>query len=741
MDKTLKKPLARLGYDFIPSSYLPQGENEFYIRDRQFGKGARFRALTAHEIEVLVKNDNKADSWNDITVGKDFDPNRVKNCHFHGRIRIGALQPFFLEFHDLKLPVGLYNSTIVSCDISDNVVIKNVDYLAHYIIGNEVILFNINEMHSTNHAKFGNGILKEGEPESVRIHLEICNENGGRSVLPFDGMLPADAWLWAKFRDDEELMDRLLKMTDAEFDVRRGYYGTIGDRCVIKNTRILKDVKIGTDAYIKGGNKLKNLTINSSAEAPSQIGEGVEMVNGILGYGSRSFYGVKAVRFVMGENTTLKYGARLINSLLGDNSTISCCEVLNSLIFPAHEQHHNNSFLVAATVMGQSNIAAGATIGSNHNSRGADGEIIAGRGFWPGLSVSLKHNSRFASFCLLVRGSYPAELNIPLPFALISNNDHADCLHVLPAFWWLYNMYALARNAWKYEARDKRNHRHQLIEYDFLAPDTVAELFEGVRVLETATARAYRRKFPEDSAAGGNLAQLGKHLLTHKTETVEQLLILGENMENTSREVRIFKVPKAYRAYRDMLHYYGIKTLVKYGEANGRRSWEQLRAHFSGSQRVKWVNLGGQLLPQSSLTALRKKIREGIINSWQAVHQQYHKFHQDYEEQNVANAFATLLELYDLPETEVNEEIWKDWLDEAVRISHEMADKTRESRQKDYANPYRKMVYETLGEMQSVLGNLDDNDFIQRMEEEAERFEATIGKWLPARRTRQPADE
>ena len=110
------------------------------------------------------------------------------------------------------------------------------------------------------------------------------------------------------------------------------------------------------------------------------------MVNGIMGYGSRSFYGVKAVRFVMGENTTLKYGARLINSVLGDNSTISCCEVLNSLIFPAHEQHHNNSFLVAATVMGQSNIAAGATIGSNHNSRGADGEIIAGRGFWPGLS-------------------------------------------------------------------------------------------------------------------------------------------------------------------------------------------------------------------------------------------------------------------------------------------------------------------------------------------------------------------
>jgi hypothetical protein len=42
-------------------------------------------------------------------------------------------------------------------------------------------------------------------------------------------------------------------------------------------------------------------------------------------------------------------------------------------------------FYALRLVMGQSNIAAGATIGSNHNSRGADGEIIMGRGFWPGL--------------------------------------------------------------------------------------------------------------------------------------------------------------------------------------------------------------------------------------------------------------------------------------------------------------------------------------------------------------------
>ena len=247
---------------------------------------------------------------------------------------------------------------------------------------------------------------------------------------------------------------------------------------------------IGSDAYIKGANKLKNLTIHSSEEATTQIGEGCELVNGIVSKGCRIFYGVKAVRFVMASHSQLKYGARLINSYLGNNATISCCEVLNSLIFPAHEQHHNNSFLCAALVMGQSNIPAGATIGSNHNSRAADGEIVAGRGFWPGLCVSLKHNSKFASFTMIVKGDYLFELNIPLPFALISLNYKNDTLEIMPAYWFMHNMYALARNEWKYKDRDNRNEKFQLLEYDYLAPDSVNEMFDALHLLELFTGKA-----------------------------------------------------------------------------------------------------------------------------------------------------------------------------------------------------------------------------------------------------------
>ncbi|MBI1692291.1 MAG: hypothetical protein FYV88_0140 [Bacteroidetes bacterium] len=466
-----------------------------------------------------------------------------------------------LGFSDLKMPVGLYHSTIISCDFGDNVVVNNVNYLSHYIIGSEVMLINIHELVATNHAKFGNGIIKEGEEESVRIWMEICNENTGRKVMPFNGMLPGDAFLWSRFRDDDQLQNQFKKITEESFKNKRGYYGKIGDRTLIKNCSIIKDVWIGSDAYIKGANKLKNLTINSGPEGLTQIGEGCELVNGIVGFGCRIFYGVKAVRFIMASHSQLKYGARLINSYLGNNATISCCEVLNSLIFPSHEQHHNNSFLCAALVMGQSNIAAGATIGSNHNSRGADGEIIMGRGFWPGLCVSLKHNSRFASFCIVTKGDYPAELDIPIPFSLVHHDVVNDRITILPGYWFLYNMYALARNAAKYNDRDQRTEKTQLLEFDYLAPDTAPELIHALQLIETATGKALLAADPSLPTTIEHRA-FGKQALLSNNEKIQSLTIPLEGIENSKRKVVLLKVLPAYHIFCEMLLWYGTRALI-----------------------------------------------------------------------------------------------------------------------------------------------------------------------------------
>jgi hypothetical protein len=200
--------------------------------------------LTASEIETLVRNSNTSDNWNNILVSAQFDPQLVKQCSFFGLVRIGKLEPLSLGFHNLSLSVGLYNSTIISCDFGDNVCVHNVNYLSHFVVGSEVMIANVNELATTSTAKFGNGIIKDGETEAQRIWLEICNENGGRKVLPFDGMLTADAFLWSKYRSDEKLMNAFHSFTEKKFDSSRGHYGIIGDRTVIKNCKMIKDTNL-----------------------------------------------------------------------------------------------------------------------------------------------------------------------------------------------------------------------------------------------------------------------------------------------------------------------------------------------------------------------------------------------------------------------------------------------------------------------------------------------------------------
>ena len=648
MNQIHRSPINSLGYNFISAEYLPKGKDEYHLRNKQNTNGIRYRGLSAYEIEALVRNRNTSDDWNKILVSDAFNPELVQNCKFFGLVRIGKLESYYLEFHNLRRPVGLYNSTIISCDFGDNVVIDNVHYISHYIIGSDVILVNVNEIATTEYARFGNGILKEGEPESRRIWLEVCNENGGRSIIPFDGMLPGDAYLWSRYRDNEKLQTKFKEFTDNRFDLRRGYYGTIGDRTVVKNCRILKDVNIGTDAYLKGANKLKNVTINSSAIAKSQIGEGCELVNGIVDYGCRVFYGVKAVRFFMASHSQLKYGARLINSYLGNNSTISCCEVLNSLIFPGHEQHHNNSFLCAALVAGQSNMAAGATIGSNHNSRSPDGEIVAGRGFWPGLCVSLKHNSKFASFAILAKGDYPVELNIPIPFSLVSNDVSNDQLLVMPGYWFLHNMYALARNSWKYSDRDKRTDKSQLIEFSFLGPDTVNEITEAITLMEELTGRALQRR-------GGNhvnssreeLISTGKKFLMKGTKEADQLEVFADGFENSARKVKLLKLPEAYRLFKELILFHAAEQVLHFMQTNKIVSLQGLTTVLPNKfTRTKWVNTGGQLILQAELDKLIKKITSGKLKSWDEVHEFYQQQAKQYALDKFLHAAAALKEVH-----------------------------------------------------------------------------------------------
>lgn len=714
MEKVTVMPPDKLVNGWIDPIFLPEGKDKYYIRNMQVKapKGG-WRHLRSDEIAALVRANNTAGSWDNIWVTDEFDPNCIKNNSFMGMVRIGRVNQNGLQFHDLRLPIGITNSTIHSCDIGDDCAIHDVHYLSHYIIGSRCMLFNIHEMSSTDHSKFGNGILKDGEDESVRVRLHVMNEAECRPVCPFDGMITADAYLWAKYIDDKELQKRLGEITQNSVDRRRGYYGTVGEGSVIKTSQIIKDAKIGPACYIKGASKLKNITINSSEKEPSQIGENVVLVNGIVGLGSRIFYGSTAVKFVIGSNCSLKYGARVIDSILGDNSTISCCEVLNNLIFPAHEQHHNNSFLIASVVMGQSNMAAGATIGSNHNSRATDNEIVAGRGFWPGLCVSLKHSSVFASYTLLSKGAYPFELNVKLPFSMLINDEKTAELKIIPAFWWLYNMYALSRNNWKFQNRDKRITKVQNIEFETYAPDSMEEVILGRKLLEIWTAKAWYRKNGTDIEGldDKRLRAKGAELLEGDAKVVGDLEIFGENVEKSRRPVRILKVYEAYHGYGDMLVHYAMSNVLRYLNEHPNESLADISAQFKTRRHREWMNLGGQLMMTSDVERLRTDIREGRLNSWNDIHKRYGEIWKRYPHDKLRHAYLALG--YMMRNCDITSEEWKKAIDDEIRIQKYMCEQVYLSRKKDYDSDFRKATYRNEEEMLAAVGTIEDNAFVK----------------------------
>ncbi len=687
------------------------------------------RNLTLKEIDILKSNRNSSsyDDWSNILVSAapgEFDPHLVLDTEFNGFIILGRLTHNVLKFHDLELPAGIYNSYLKNVVIGNDYVIRNVRYLCNYHIGNCIVLFNIQEMSCTCHSKFGCGVLKEGEPEENRIWIGVGNENGNRSILPFKEMIPMDAYLWSKYRDRTEIMNRFIELTEHDNSKKLDTYGIVEDNSVIKNTTLLKDVYIGNSAYIKGAFKLKNISILSCPNAETQIGEGVELVNGIVGKGSRIFYQAVAVRFVIGQNCQLKYGARLLNSVLGDNSTVSCCELLNNLIFPFHEQHHNSSFLIAATVCGQSNIAAAATIGSNHNSRSPDGEIFAGRGFWPGLSSSFKHNCCFAPFVLAAKGSYNHELNIIYPFSLISPCIANEQIQIIPGFWYLYNMYAIVRNKYKFVQRDKRIDKIQNIETNPLAPDSIQSAVTALDRLVILTENYLKKNnssLIQSVTDEKKLYQIAKEYL--KNNQQNDFTLIDDNCQKKYGGI-ILKPSKGYNCYCQLITYFAIKSLTDYclKNKNERLTIDIFKKIKEIPLYTEWENAGGQIIPVNKIEELFNLIENKNISTWTEVHKFYNKCEDSYFIYKARYSVYLLELLYGHVIESFSFEIWQKIISDVVVFSMEMYTSACSSREKDYKDFYKAATYRNEAEMTAVLGSLKDNDFLHILKEDTLAF-------------------
>lgn len=114
------------------------------------------------------------------------------------------------------------------------------------------------------------------------------------------------------------------------------------------------------------------------------------------------------------------------------------------------------------------------------------------------------------------------------------------------------------------------------------------------------------------------------------------------------------------------------------------------------------------------------------IKGWDDIHLFYQTHADAYQHDKLTHAMAALKQVNGTNLKKANDGCLKMLLQQSITTREWMVKGIYESRAKDYSNPFRQMVYETTGEMNAVVGKLEDNSFIKKEITELKAYKNSI---------------
>jgi hypothetical protein len=235
-----------------------------------------YKPIEDAEIQVLLSNGCTCDNWNNIEIKKEFDPQKCRNVHFSGKVKLGQFSKSFTDESGVIIEAGITNARIHNCLIGDNVSIYNVrDYIANYTIKEDVVIRNCGRISTEGISSFGNGTL-----------VAVISETGARAVRIWDNLSAHQAYIVAMYRHRAKVLKKIEKMTLDYVTLVSSETGVIGQNSIINGCNDIRNVKIGPHSRIEGALKLNEGSINSCGADPVFIGPGVIMDHFIVCSGS-----------------------------------------------------------------------------------------------------------------------------------------------------------------------------------------------------------------------------------------------------------------------------------------------------------------------------------------------------------------------------------------------------------------------------------------------------------------------
>lgn len=448
--------------------------------------GLLLRALSKEEIALLEARGCNADDWSLIQVAQDFDAFRVKRVHFRGRCVLGRCSGDVEVMPGLAMGTGIYDSTLVDCQIGNDCLIEKVRFAAHLVVDRGAVLFDVGAITCAPGTVFACGQT-----------LPIACEAGGRDVPVWAEMTVDTAASVARDRHDRDGLTAITQAVESYVRSLASPVGWVGRGARVRHTERIRDAWIGVGAEIDHALELSDVAILSSAAEPVRISGGASVTSSVLQWGVHVAGTAILRRTVMLEHSSADDHATIQDSIIGPNTAVAKGEITASLVGPFVGFHHQSLLISAFWPQGKGNVAYGAMVGSNHTSRAPDQECWPGEGTFFGLGCAVRFPVDFSDSPYLTVGLGTTTLpqRVRFPFSLITIPAEAlgGCddevprayNELIPAWGLDHNAYGLVRTELKLAKRDKaRRHR---IDYKVLRPSIIRLVRDACARLEAVT--------------------------------------------------------------------------------------------------------------------------------------------------------------------------------------------------------------------------------------------------------------
>ena len=546
-----------------------------------------FRALTTGEISTLESRGCRALSWADVSVADGFDPSRLSNVEFSGKVAIGSLQGTFERPGGVVRHTTIADTTLHNVTVGDDVYIRGVaTYIANYDIADHAYIENVDCLVGTMDSSFG-----------VGTEVSVLNETGGREVPIYERLSAQTAYLIAMYRHETAMVDRLCELIKARAAGLRGTRGQVGRHAEIVNCGTINNVNIGDFARIKGATRLKDGTIAPSESDPVFVGRDVIAEGFVFASGARVDDGAVVHHCFVGQATVLSHLFSAHDSLFFANCNCENGEAAAIFGGPYTVTMHKSSLLIAG-IFSFLNAGSGSNQSNHMYKLGPIHQGVVERGSKTTSDSYLLWPAKIGAFSLVMGRHVNHPDTSRLPFSYLIENHSGS--YLVPGV----NLRSVGtiRDAQKWPRRDKRRDPDKLdcINFNLLSPYTVGKMARGCQLLtdleRTAGVTAERFAF--------------------------QAMIIEARALRKGRDLYGLAIDKFMG--NSIIHRLGDHVVTDDSQIA-----PILRPTHKGGT-GEWVDVCGLFAPKAEIDRLAAEIADGTVGSLEELEERWRSLHADY---------------------------------------------------------------------------------------------------------------